>query len=225
MRARVCVSIVAKDVGEMESKALTALDLGADLVELRLDHLRELDLERVGDLVSRLRERLVVTLRPAWEGGGFRGGEEERAEILSRLAALSPAYMDLELNSEIVGRVSEKISGDTKTIISWHDFNSTPPLNQLQELAERALSKGDVAKIIPTARGFSDNLTALELYRRVDKGRLICFAMGGAGVPSRILSALIGAPIAYSCLPGEEAAPGQINITEFRRLLELVAGP
>ncbi len=225
MKARICVSILARDIEEMESKALTALNLGADLVELRLDYLETPNLDKIAETVLKLGEKVVITLRPSWEGGGFREDEDERARILGKLATFSPAYIDVELNSQIIDAVSGRKGGRTKIIVSWHDFQATPTLNRLQELANKALEKGDIAKIIPTAREFSDNLTALELYRKVDPSRLICFAMGEAGVSSRILSALMGAPIAYSCLPGEEAAPGQINIIEFRRILELVGKP
>ena len=53
---------------------------------------------------------------------------------------------------------------------------------------------------------------------------MIAFAMGERGVISRILSPLMGAPIAYACLPGEAVAPGQLTISELREFLKLVRG-
>ena len=53
----------------------------ADLVELRLDSVSDPDV--AGALAGR-RRPVIVTCRPTWEGGGFKGSEEERKRILDR---------------------------------------------------------------------------------------------------------------------------------------------
>ena len=51
----------------------------ADLVELRLDGVADPDV--AGALAGR-RLPVIVTCRPAWEGGRFGGSEEERRRLL-----------------------------------------------------------------------------------------------------------------------------------------------
>ena len=65
----------------------------ADLVELRLDTVRDLDL--AGALADRTCP-VVVTCRPVWEGGRFRGSEEDRHGILRRALELGAEWVDLE---------------------------------------------------------------------------------------------------------------------------------
>lgn len=222
METRICASITASTMLEMEKKAERALRLGADLVELRLDYLSEIDVSVVSAIIRKFRGRAVVTLRPTWEGGRFDGGEDERVGVLLEVAEVGPAYVDIELDTVNLAEIVEKLRGKTSLIISKHDFNGSLNVEELKAMASRALKLGSVAKVVTTAKTFSDNLKILSLYRDFPPKRLIAFAMGELGIVSRILSSLIGAPIAYTCLPGEAVAPGQLTIEELKRFLELV---
>ena len=57
----------------------------ADLVELRLDGVNDLDV--AGALAGRTRP-VIVTCRPGWEGGSFHGSEDERRRILGSALSL-----------------------------------------------------------------------------------------------------------------------------------------
>src|ERR1051326_861312 len=69
----------------------------ADMVELRLDWIRDLD---VAGAMQGWRTPAVVTCRAAWEGGKFRGSEEERLRILERAATLGAEYVDIEWRAD-----------------------------------------------------------------------------------------------------------------------------
>ena len=223
-RPLICVSIMGRDEAELERKVERALSLGGDLVELRLDFLLELDVGRLGNIISSLADKVIITLRPSWEGGHYSGGEEERIELLRMLSDLKPAYMDLELAARNLAEISRELRRKSRLIISFHDFSGTPSEKELASRARKALRYGDIAKIVTLSRGMDDNLGILRLYRLdgISVERLIAFAMGEAGVVTRILAPILGSPIAYSCLPGEEVTPGQLNIIHLRRILELV---
>lgn len=227
MKPLVCVSITGRDELELERKAEQALSLGGDLVELRLDFLAELRVDRLRDLISSLAEKVILTLRPGWEGGRYNGGEEERLRILGELAEARPAYVDLELATRGIAEASRRLKECAKLIVSFHDFSGTPGEDELASRAQEALRHGDLAKLAVMSRGMRDNLRVLKLYRRggVPGERLVAFAMGEAGVVTRVLAPLLGSPIAYACLPGEEVAPGQLNVQELRELMELVMSP
>ena len=220
----ICVSVMGREISEIERKAERVLRLGGDLVELRLDFLKSLKLEELRRLVSKFAERAIVTLRPSWEGGGYRGSEEERIRIVEEVASERPAYVDLELMTGDLEKVSRRLRKHTRLIVSFHDFSETPSKEALATRAQRCLSYGDLGKIVTMSSSFSDNLKILGLYGRKELPgrRLIAFAMGEKGVVSRILSPLLGSPIAYACLPGEEVAPGQLTLHELREILRLV---
>ncbi len=224
METKICASIGTSTIEELEEKVKKALELGADLIELRLDYLSKIDVNSVSELVKEFAEKIILTLRPTWEGGYFSGREEDRIKLLLEIVDANPAYIDVELDVRDLGKISEKMHEDTSLIISKHDFEGNLTKNQLRELALKALKFGGIAKVITTARDFSDNLKILSLYNELPPEKLIAFAMGERGVISRILSPLMGAPIAYACLPGEAVAPGQLTVSEFREFLKLVRG-
>ena len=51
-----------------------------------------------------------MTCRPIWEGGGFKGSEEERKRILAEALSLGADYVDLEWRAPF----DDLIAGDTE---------------------------------------------------------------------------------------------------------------
>jgi len=85
--------------------------------------------------------------------------------------------------------------------------------------------KPDVAKIITTAHNPDDTLTILRFLQSNTRSNmpLVSFAMGREGTWSRILSPFYGANFTYaSCGRGEETAPGQLTVTELRRIYDIL---
>jgi 3-dehydroquinate dehydratase type I len=202
----------------MYNDAQDAFELGADLVELRLDYLHELNIDQVKNQFRKFDDKLVLTLRKEDEGGKFRGKESERIELLEKLLAWKGPYKDIELST-----VSEnpKLKSNS-TIISWHNFEVTPSKRVLEEKLSSALKYGSIAKIVTTAGSLTDNITVLSLYSKRLRGRLIAFCMGEHGKVSRILAPKLGSPFMYGCLEGTAVAPGQIPISELRGFYELL---
>ena len=179
---------------------------GADLVELRLDGVHDPDV--AGALAGR-RKPVVVTCRPAWEGGRFRGAEEERRNLLQQALELGADYVDLEWR----GGFEDLIRGrqGRNVVLSMHDFERAPG-----DLAERyramRATGAEVVKVAVRARRLTDTL-ALREVGGAEAGRVIV-AMGPAGVPTRVLPDRFGSCWTYA---GEGAAPGQISL---RRMLD-----
>src|SRR5690606_14487207 len=95
-------------------------DRGAELVELRLDWLRNLP-----DLSRLLAERptpVILTCRRPEDGGRWRGSEDQRRMLIRQAIAQQVEYVDLE--EDLAGSI--KRFGKTKRIISHHDFAETP---------------------------------------------------------------------------------------------------
>lgn len=152
---RICVSLGAPSLEELEEKMERALRMGADLLELRLDYLEDSSVDAVERLIAQYPGKVIATLRPAWEGGRYRGDEEERLETLARTARAGAAYVDLELNTRKLREAAERIRENCRLIVSWHNFRETPVMEVLREKASRAVEVGDVAKVVATARSLS----------------------------------------------------------------------
>jgi 3-dehydroquinate dehydratase I len=224
VQTRICTSVGARSPRGLERKASVAFSLGSDLVELRIDRLTvgisALELEAG---FAPYAERAIFTVRSRREGGGFRGGEARRLELISRLAELRPAYLDVELATakENEGWLRSLPKG-VETIVSCHDFRGTPTLERLRETSQEALRRGSIAKVVTTAKRAEDCITTLTLCRD-DPGKVVSFCMGALGIASRVVSMRMGAPLAYASLPGEAVAPGQLSVTTMNKLRRMVA--
>ncbi len=95
-------------------------EAAADLVELRLDGVEDLDV--AGALDGR-KTSVIVTCRPAWEGGRFDGSEEVRLDILAEAMRLGAEYVDVELRADR-RRFSSADRG--RVVLSHHDFDGMP---------------------------------------------------------------------------------------------------
>lgn len=221
-RSMVCASIGAGSSEEMEFKARLALETGADLVELRIDLLPKPTADETASLVKGLARKAVVTVRPRGEGGRFDGEESARLALISDLAGLGPAYLDVELSTtEANPEWLRSLPEGVRRIVSWHDFAGTPGMSALRGACAEELERGAIAKVVTTATRVEDNLTTVALCRE-NPGRAVSFCMGELGVVSRVLS-IGAAPLVYASLPNEAVAPGQLSIPtmlEFRGLQE-----
>ncbi|MDE1845937.1 MAG: type I 3-dehydroquinate dehydratase [Candidatus Micrarchaeota archaeon] len=189
-----------------------------EIVEVRADFAgrRELS-EQTTKLLSKIAHRSILTIRPQWEGGNFRGDENLRVGMLKSIGEeIEPRFVDVE------HKVAHKFKESSfRKIVSWHDFNSTPPFEELLKKYKEMEKLGDIVKIATTAKNAIDIVNVMKLYSRAEKGRLIAFAMGEIGKISRVLSVtdIYGAPFAYSSL-GAPVAPGQYGRAELQKILE-----
>ncbi|MEM2978097.1 MAG: type I 3-dehydroquinate dehydratase [Candidatus Hadarchaeales archaeon] len=218
----VCGSVMESTLEGMERVKRKAERLGADLLELRLDGLKDPpDWDRL--LGGRL--PVILTHRPEREGGGFRGGEEERVERLLEGVERGVPCLDLELSTppRLLRRALSKARKEgTTVILSHHEFSGTPPLPHLLRTARRMERLGDLVKVVTLARSTEEVLRVLEFLHRARLSvPLVSFAMGELGTLSRILSALLGSPLVYASA-GKPTAPGQLDVKTTRLLLERV---
>lgn len=206
----------------MGRKAERALRLGSDLAEFRVDTLEgAVEPDGIASALGRFARRAVFTVRSSREGGRFVGSEEERLGLISQLAEMKPAYLDVELST--AARNDEWLRSLPKSvprIVSWHDFEGTPAMSALRRTCQQGLEHGSVAKVVTTATKIEDNLRTVRLCEE-NRGKAVSFCMGEAGAVSRVVSMGVGAPIVYAALPNDAVAPGQLSIptmVEFRGL-------
>jgi 3-dehydroquinate dehydratase type I len=219
-----CVSISSTDTPELLGRAQRAERLSADLVEIRLDKLRSYHgLSKIARAVER---PIIGTNRPLSEKGSFDRSEAERLKILMEAVEDGFQYVDLELTTNRLDRVIKTFrEKGAKIILSHHDHFRTPDQAKLAStLVQLQKFKPDVCKIVTTAQTPEDNLVHLNLLKANHQNSpLVSFAMGHAGVWSRLLAPFYGAHFTYASLErGQETAPGQSTIAELRRIYEML---
>jgi 3-dehydroquinate dehydratase/shikimate dehydrogenase len=195
-RPLVCVTVTAPTTAGLRQRRDEVAD--ADLLELRLDSVSDPDL--AGALAGR-RRPVIVTCRPAWEGGGFKGSEEERRRLLTDALALGAEYVDLEWRAHFDDLLAR--TGGRRIVLSAHDFRSMP--RGLAELARAMRATGaEVVKIAAQANALRDCLPLLELGRNMgQQGRMVLIAMGERGLASRVLAGRFGSAWTYAGTVGE----------------------
>lgn len=190
----------------------------ADFIEVRLDCLNEFKgLENVAQCAK---TPLIATVRTQKCGGKFLGKEKERRKILFNAASSGFKYADIELDAPwLKDLVKELLTIGVKPIISFHDFEKTPEIAELRQILKSEIEGGaDICKIVTTARSLRDNLTLLYfLHKESGKAKVVCFAMGTLGKPSRFLSPIFGGYFTIAALErGMETAEGQMTIQEMK---------
>jgi 3-dehydroquinate dehydratase / shikimate dehydrogenase len=186
----------------------------ADLVELRLDTVDRPDV--AGALQGR-RRPVIVTCRAAWEGGHFRGSEEERQRILRDALEAGAEYVDIEWRAEGVDRWLRP-ADRPRVVLSLHDFERMPD-GLVDAVSDMRRTGAGVVKVAGRAAALRDLLPLLDIGRAARRAgeRTVLIGMGMCGLPSRILAAHFGSAWTYA---GPAVAPGQVEagrlLHEFR---------
>ena len=204
-----CVSLTTETIEETLA-SLHAPTRAFDVAELRLDYIREPDLRR---LLDGRPCPVIATNRPVREGGRWTGDEGQRLALLEEADRQGADFVDIEL--EALPRFRRQ--GRARLIVSYHNFQETPP--DLQAIARRIeATDADIVKLATHARSLRDNLAAFRVLRAARKPT-IAVTMGEHGHVSRVLGPKFGAFLVFASLnAGREAAPGQVPV---RDLLEL----
>ena len=196
----------------------------ADAVEFRMDGadrpLVQLD-EYDGDLP------IVATNRAEWEGGAAPDTSERLDAFAEAAAVPAVGAVDVELRSlrerDLTDLVAAVRDHDAAVIASVHDFEATPPREELRDLLASATEHGDVGKLAATAETRGDVLSLLAVtHEFAERGLPVAtMAMGGAGRHSRAVAPLYGSRIGYAPVDAADAtAPGQYDLETLSSLIE-----
>lgn len=196
----------------------------ADLVELRLDLMREFDLPA---LLAGRPLPVIITCRPQREGGRWQGGEAERLAVLRQAAALGADYVDLEWDA--AGEIPSLDRSRTRLILSRHDFAAMPA-----DLAAQAASLWqagpDAVKLVGMAHCLADCAPVLRLLAGATRPT-IAIAMGERGLLTRLLAFRYRHALLSFAAPDPPAsagaaagtAPGQITLSAMREVYRVQA--
>jgi 3-dehydroquinate dehydratase/shikimate dehydrogenase len=203
---------------------------GADAVELRLDHMTDVDLAAVMRNVPS-GVTVIATARDPAEGGVWRIDDASRMTILAKAAQFRPDYLDVELatwqrcpegRAVLAPHLNKPVAhgergGSCRLILSSHDFAGRPK-DPEGLLARIEAEPCNVVKIVWQAESVCDVLRAFDLMRSSRKPAIV-ITMDEAGLASRVLARKFGAFLSFCSLEeGAGSAPGQIDIARMKQL-------
>lgn len=213
-------SIVASIGKAPVDSAIKAKQLGADLLELRID-LLDVDARKTLQELKKLGLPVIITNRMKQEGGAWKGSEAERIQKLLSLLPLADA-VDIELCAEDRDAVVKKAKSMGKTvIISTHDFQRTPSYEIMMGVIREAFEAGaDIAKLAVMPHSFEDVLRLLEVTLH-SKYAVCTIAMGDFGRHSRVIAPVYGSVMTYGYVD-TPTAPGQLRVDELKDMLKIL---
>ena len=269
----VAVSLTGPSLAQARTQARSAIDAGADVLELRVDLLEEagalaapdpLDaataaaqvlecLRGLGEAIDSADATggadagapVLLTCRTTAEGGRAQLDDASYGALLrSVLDGLTdwaperrPAAIDVEVQRGCLPQVCEQAHGlGIDAVASFHDFETTPADEVLEEVLARMAREGaDLAKIAVWPTSAQDVARLLGVCARATAGTgeaaapdvpVAAMSMGALGAVSRVAPAF-GTALTFAVVPDEQgqaraSAPGQLPIQDVHRCLELL---
>jgi len=214
------VSLAAPTLSAVEALAIHVAGVPVGY-ELRLDYLQDFSqLEsHLHQMLARLHfPQVIATCRLAGAGGMLRATLSTQAAILAAAVRAGCQWVDVEIESVQEGGLALlRELRPAKIIVSYHDFQKTPPLGAVYRRLLRL--PVDAVKIATQGRYLRDNLQIRRLLKahRRHSPKLVALAMGASGMPSRLLALHWGSAFTYAApLNHSPAAAGQIPAEVMR---------
>jgi len=221
------VPIADKDIGQAGRQIKSAKLAGAEMLELRTDYLQELTVGLAESLIVEAKTvdlPIIVTCRDVRQGGAKDWPGQLRLDVLVAAVKAGADFIDCEFENFTVTDNQQKIKSAlaenprTRLILSAHNFKGK--FKDIKKLYDDILTccPDAIPKLIYTANHINDCFEAYDLLRN-RKGDAVIFAMGKAGLSTRIIAKKLGLFVTFASLNEAAAtAPGQITINEFKEL-------
>ncbi len=230
---KICVPVMGKDQREIVYSARSAMEQEPDMIEWRVDFLQRIeDTEALCDVLKELRgclgdTPLLATFRTKREGGEQELSYDAYIHMYRAILESGMAdAIDLELyfdSAAVSALIDAAHACGKKVILSNHDFQKTPPKNELVRRLEKMQELGgDIAKVAVMPQNNMDVLKLLEAtdeaHRKL-QGPVVTMSMGAIGAVSRLLGETFGSALTFG-MAGQASAPGQIPVEDLRSILQ-----
>ena len=209
----ICISIADVTIDE----AVNIIE-DSELSEVRLDRLIFCK-----DDMAKLFSPENITIATYRPTAGV--AESKRKELLIAAINAGAQYVDIEVESGDDFKndiVETAVSKNCRVIVSYHNYNKTPFINELEEIIKWCFdSKCHMAKICCHVNSYEECARLLSLYGYGYP--IISIGMGVMGKITRIASLLLGAPFTYASIAdSKKTAPGQIDSIKLKEILEMI---
>lgn len=238
---KICVPLIGdtdeKLLYEMDKIMESADDYDVDIIEFRGDYYKKLDdfsaLEAILKKLYKIAENkiLLFTVRSEREGGenlSFTSpsiNEINKFVIRNALADI----VDVEFMSgekDVSELVELAHSMDIKIIMSYHNFRTTPSVDEMSDYFIRMQDAGaDIAKIAVMPENKEQVIELLKATKYMQKYHpdipIIAISMGILGAITRVTGEIFGSSITFATM-GAGSAPGQLSAKKVKDCLELI---
>lgn len=194
-----------------------AIGSGAELLELRLDLIREHPSKLFPSIPGSLKS--IVTCRP----GVY--SSSERVRLLQAGMKQGADYVDIEIETasedfDLLLATAKECG--TRVIVSYHDFKRTADREDLESLMIACYEKGgEIAKIATQINAPEDIRNLLGLYDL--PGKKVILGMGSLGRITRLIGTYLGAEFTYASTgKSKETAPGQLSIKQLNDIYKVI---
>lgn len=218
---RICIALGLPDVPTLLDHARREAQAGEMFLEFRLDFLDH-PLKGAEAIRTFLNEFpdciLLATCRRHQNHGKFNGSIEDELNVLDAAVRNGAHAIDIEIETaEAAQERLHQFRGRTQIVVSYHNFEATPPLDTVVGRMMRV--QADAFKVVTTARKPSDNLRVLAAAKALPKQKMIVLAMGELGFPTRVLSPVFGGAYTYAApMYSQGTAAGQVCARSLRHL-------
>jgi 3-dehydroquinate dehydratase-1 len=209
---RPCVIVTENNIKRAISIAekFSIAEIRLDLCQFRSQYLTE---------IFSLSTETIATYREA----SSENASVQKMEQLKKGISAGASYIDVELtlnNQQRDDLISFAKGYSAKVIISYHNFDKTPSLQELKEIIDQSRQLGaDIVKIATKVNFRDDCLNLLNLYQGEEN--IVAFGMGEDAKFTRMTSLFLGAPFTYvHYLSGSKTAEGQIGYKEFEAIMD-----
>lgn len=213
---KIAASIRPRSYEHGEDLILSAQIAGAEMIEIWCD---KLDIADAKKLVVISELPVILNLKDASENGEFKGNMFERIKILEDLLKDGAELIDIPFTEELKGVDIERLKPNL--ILSYHDFNGTPSLDEIENLINQMTKFGPkIIKLAFTVNQEIDlmNLFKLQTNRRDLWGSSIIIGMGPKGMITRMMSTMFNHPFTFACIDKySKTAPGQMTIEQLKK--------
>jgi 3-dehydroquinate dehydratase/shikimate dehydrogenase len=218
---RICIALGLPDVPTLLEHARREAEAGEIFLEFRLDFLNH-PLKGAASIRAFLEQfpevMVLATCRRHQNRGKFNGSIEEQFAVLDVAIENGAHAIDIEIESaEAAKERLHQFNGRAHVIISYHNFEATPPVDAIVNRVTRI--PADSYKVVTTARKPSDNVRVLSAPKTAARQRMIVLAMGELGFPTRVLSPVFGGLYTYAApMLTQGTAAGQVSARALRHI-------
>jgi 3-dehydroquinate dehydratase/shikimate dehydrogenase len=221
---KICIALGLPTLDRLLENARREAEAGETFLEFRLDYLPEP--EKGAQAISTFLHdfpdcMILATCRRRQNHGKYNGAMADQLRVLELAVDHGACAVDVEIETaEIMANKLSMFSGRAQLIISYHNFENTPQIEQVIKRMTRI--PADIYKLVTTARKPSDAARVLCAAKSSGRAKMVVLAMGELGFPTRVLSTAWGGVFTYAApMHAQGTAAGQVSARQLRHLYRI----